>query len=61
MQARGENFRREEITFLRQLVDALEEAELKLEESYNKKDYESFNKLKKFILEVQRKISYMTK
>ncbi len=61
MQEKGKNFRREEITFLRQLVDALEEAELKLEESYNKKDYESFNKLKKFILDVQRKISYMTK
>jgi hypothetical protein len=54
-------FSEEEVIFLKQLVDVLEEAGLKLEETYNKKDYESFDKLKKFILEVQGKISDMIK
>jgi hypothetical protein len=54
-------FREEELIFLKQLIDVLEEAELKLERTYEIKDYESFNKLKKFILEVQRIISYTIK
>jgi len=61
MKERGKSFVEEEIIFLKQLGDVLEEAGLKLEEAYNKKDHESFNKLKKFILEVQKKISYITK
>lgn len=54
-------FSREDISFLSQLVKTLEEAELKLEEAYDKKDYESFNKSKKFIFEIQKKISEIVK
>lgn len=50
-----------DIPFLNQLVKALEEGELKLEEFYNKKDYENFIKVKKFILQVQEKISEVVK
>ena len=53
--------KREDIPFLNQLVKALEEAELKLEEAYEKKDYEDFNKSKKFMLQIQRKISEVIK
>ena len=52
---------KEDIPFLNQLVKALEETELKLEEAYEKKDDESFNKSKKFMLQVQRKISEVIK
>ena len=51
----------EDIEFLSQLIKALEEAELKLEEAYEKKDYENFNKSKKFIMQIQRKISEVIK
>ncbi len=54
-------FFRENIVFLDQLVKSLEEAELSLEEAYDKKDYEKFNKSKRFILEVQKKISEIIK
>jgi exonuclease VII small subunit len=47
----------EDISFLNQLVKTLEEAELNLEESYEKRDYEDFEKSKKFILQIQKKIS----
>lgn len=54
-------FSRENISFLSQLVKTIEEAGLKLEEAYDKKDYESFSKSKKFVLEIQRKISEIVK
>ena len=53
--------KRDDITFLNQLIKALEEAELKLEEAQDKKDYESFNKAKKMMLQIQNKISDITK
>ena len=56
-----ENFSNEEIRFLSQLAKALEEAELKLEESYNINDYENFNGAKKFMLIVLKKISEVIK
>ena len=56
-----ENFSNEEIRFLSQLAKALEEAELKLEESYNINDYENFNKAKNFMLIVLKKISEVIK
>ena len=56
-----ENFSNEEIRFLSQLAKALEEAELKLEESYNIDDYENFNEAKKFMLIVLKKISEVIK
>ncbi len=50
-------FNQEDITFLNQLINALEESELKLEEAYDKKDYENFNRTKKMMLQIQKKIS----
>jgi len=57
----GEGLSRENIVFLNQLVSSLEEAELKLEKSYRDRDYENFSRLKKFILEIQKKISEIIK
>jgi len=51
----------EDILFLNQLVKSLEEGELMLKDSYHKKDYENFNKSKKLILQVQKKISEIIK
>lgn len=48
--------KKEEIPFLNQLVDSLEEAKQELEKNYKKKDIEKFNKSKKMILEIQEKI-----
>ena len=56
-----ENFSNEEIRFLSKLAKDLEEAELKLEESYNINDYENFNKAKNFMLIVLKKISEVIK
>lgn len=50
-----------EIPLLNKLVRGLEEAQLRLEESYEKKDYENFEKAKKAILQTQRKISEIVK
>ncbi len=47
----------ENILFISQLIRALEEAGLKLEEFYEKKDYKNFDKTKKLILQIQKKIS----
>ncbi|MCK4552641.1 hypothetical protein KAT80_00360 [Candidatus Pacearchaeota archaeon] len=49
--------KKEDIMFLNQLVKTLEKAELKLEEAYDKKDYEIFNNMKKLIMQIQKKIS----
>lgn len=49
--------KKEDLPFLSQLIKTLEEAESKLEEAYKKEDYEKFNRLKKFILQIQKKIS----
>ena len=48
---------KDELAFLSQLVKALEEAYSKLELTYKNNDYENFQKLKKFIMEVQIRIS----
>jgi len=48
--------KKERIPFLNQLIKSLEEGSSRLEKSYDKKDYELFNKLKKFMLRVQMKI-----
>jgi len=55
------NFSEGEIFFLSQLIGSLEESELKLEEYYNKKDYEKFNNLKKLMISVSKKISEVIK
>jgi len=48
-------FNQEDVTFLNHLINALEESELKLEEAYDKKDYENFNRTKKMMLQIQKK------
>lgn len=49
-----------DLYFLNQLVSSLEEAGLTLEQAYPKKDYENFNKSKKLILLLQKKITEVT-
>jgi hypothetical protein len=53
--------KKEDITFLNQLVLSLEEAEEKLEESYKNKDHEEFLKTKRFILKIQKQIGEIIK
>lgn len=48
---------RENPEILKQLIESLEKAEEKLEKAYKKEKHEDFNKIKKFILETQQKIS----
>ena len=48
--------KKEDISFLKQLIESLEDSELKLEEAYEKKDVAEFNKIKKFMLEIQQQI-----
>jgi len=61
MVERGEILSRDNIVLLSQLVKSLEEAGLKLEEDYEKKDQESLSKTKKFILKIQTKIAEIVK
>jgi hypothetical protein len=51
----------EDASLLRHLISSLDEAEKKLEESYEKKDADNFNKTKKFILQINQKISDVIK
>lgn len=48
---------KEVIPFLNQLAKTLEEAEIKLEEAYGNNDYDRLIQTKKFMLEIQKKIS----
>lgn len=47
----------ENIQFLRQLILSLEKAEEKLDEAYRSESFDNFNRIKKFILQIQKKIS----
>ncbi len=47
----------EEIPFLHQLIITLGEAELKLEEAYQKGNAAQFRNMKEFILKISNKIS----
>ena len=53
--------RGEEILFLNQLIQSLEEAGEKLEKDYKKKDYEKFNQSKKMMMKIQEEISNIIK
>ncbi len=53
--------RREDILFLNQLVKSLEEAERNLEDNYERRDYENFNKSKKIMMRIQEEISKIIK
>ncbi|MFA6023444.1 MAG: hypothetical protein WC781_05135 [Candidatus Pacearchaeota archaeon] len=52
---------KEEVYSLNQLMQALVESYQKLESAYNQKDIASFEKIKKFILEIQSKIDAIVK
>jgi len=47
---------KEDISFLKQLVKSLEEAEERLKKAYDKNDREEFNSVKSFMLRMQRQI-----
>ena len=49
--------KRSDISFLMQLVESLEDSQKKLEEAYKAQDFEEFNKVKKFMLQIQMQIS----
>jgi len=53
--------KKEELAFLNQMVDSIEKATIKLEESYEDKEFEKFNQAKKLILNIQRRISEILK
>lgn len=46
----------QDIYFVKQLIDTLEEAELQLEKAYLEKDEKEFRELKQFMVSVQEEI-----
>jgi len=46
-----------DILFLKQLINSSEEARIKLEKAYKQKNYEVFDQIKKFLLQIQKKLS----
>lgn len=50
-----------DLIILKQYIEALDEASQTLEQAYLKKDIETLEKTKKFILEIQSKITIMLK
>ena len=61
MKSGEKHLTKEEISFLNHLIKSFEESGLKLEEYYIKKDYENFKNIKKFMMEMQKKISEIVK
>lgn len=51
----------EEIPFLKQLVSVLEKAEMVLEESYKRQDYNKFEQAKNMILKIQKEIDKISR
>ena len=51
--------KKEDVEILGQIIKSLEEASDMLDESYNNNDFQKFNKAKRFILQIQNKISEM--
>ncbi len=49
--------KKEDSLILSQISESLEKAEKKLEEAHEKKDSQKFNEVKKFMLNLQSKIS----
>ncbi|MEK6926535.1 MAG: hypothetical protein AABW50_04625 [Nanoarchaeota archaeon] len=47
----------ENIEFLNQLVNSLAKAEIKLEQAYQSQNYDEFNRLKKLMIQMQKRIS----
>jgi hypothetical protein len=48
---------RGDISFLKQLISSLEDAESKLKKAYEKKDIGEFNEVKSFMLKIQKQIA----
>ena len=48
---------KEDVAFLKQLIESLEDSGKKLENAYNKRDANEFNKIKRFMLELQGQIA----
>ncbi|MEK6758093.1 MAG: hypothetical protein AABX88_03100 [Nanoarchaeota archaeon] len=53
--------KKEDIPFLKQLVDTLEETILDLEKAFEKGDYKEYNHSRRFIIKIQKKISEIIK
>ncbi len=52
--------KKEDVLFLNQLVNSLDEACVNLERSYKRGNADRFNKSKKLMLKIQREISDIT-
>ena len=61
MQKEGKILEQKELEYLNQLISILDESVSKLGVFYEKKDYENFDIIKKFISKVFNKISEITK
>ena len=48
--------KKEDISFLKQLIKSLEDAEPKLKKAYTERDAEDFNEVKGFMLKIQKQI-----
>ena len=53
--------KKEDVAVLSQLIKAMKESVVKLEISYEEKNYEEFNEAKKLIIDLQRKIDGVLK
>ncbi len=49
--------KKEGVELLGQMIKSLEDASDALDESYNRNDFQKFNKAKKLVLQIQDKIS----
>ncbi len=49
--------KKEDVFFLMQIIDSLEDAEKRLEREYRKKNYNQFNKIRKAMMQIQEEIS----
>ncbi len=61
MQKEGKIPEKEGLEYLNQLIIALDESVSKLEDYYEKKDYENFDKMRKFIFKIFIKIEEITR
>ncbi len=59
--AKEDGFKEEDLSVLNQLIKSMDESKEKLEKAYDKRDHDKFNKTKKFMLEIQKKISEVLK
>ncbi len=48
--------KREDVSFIKQMIDSIQEAVLQLEKAYKKKDADRLNKTKKIISELQNRV-----